>query len=206
MEKNNTKSSTSTICSKIREALSSYPAFRAIHHRLNNNQNNKHQHNHRSSAPNSITITKKHANNSRKMNKEGGRGDQQGSLIPINYDYSNNNHNKVVVEPPKQVAAAGKNQPASSTNNNNNKGVMKIQQETLDLNGAFKEFIDRVRNGINGAEHTNNNNNAAGSALSSNHEANKKMENQKDHHFSEFIQSSRKKLRTTSNIASFKRG
>ncbi|XP_057722204.1 uncharacterized protein LOC130936189 [Arachis stenosperma] len=205
MEKNNTKSSTTTICSKIREALSSYPAFRAIH-RLNSKQNNKQQHNHRSSAPNSITITKIHATNSRKMNKEGGRGDQQGSVIPINYDYSNN-HNKVVVEPPKQVAA-GKNQPASSTNNNN-KGVMKIQQhqqETLDLNGAFKEFIDRVRNGINGAEHTNNNNNAGGSALLSNHEANKKMENQKDHHFSEFIQSSRKKLRTTSNIASFKRG
>ncbi|MED6130480.1 hypothetical protein PIB30_000979 [Stylosanthes scabra] len=197
MEKNNTintKSST-TICSKIREVLSSYPAFRAIHHRLNNKQKHHQHNNHRSSASNSITITK-HANNKVIMNKERG---EQGAVIPINYDYS-----------------SGK-KPTSSSTNNNNKGTMKIiqqqqkKQETIDLNGAFKEFIDRVRNGMNEAENNSNYNNAAGgggSALLSHHHEgnNNKMENQKDHHFSEFIQSSRKKLRTTSNIASFKRG
>ncbi|KAK7396352.1 hypothetical protein VNO78_17287 [Psophocarpus tetragonolobus] len=219
----NNTNSRSTLCWKIRQALATNPAFRAIHrikhyHRqprlVPSNSNSP-------SLPPSTPLPQK-----MKANNTQGEG-----TVPIKFDNSIPTSSPMVHEQVSKVGISqvgAKKEPEPVHVQGSRAGVFKgehdgkdatgplkeqhgvgMQQgnKTLDLNDTFTEYIERARYRIRAVSNVGRGQShfASGEASGS---SNNRMENRKDQ-FSDFIHQAKKNMRTTSNVgktSSFKRG
>lgn len=228
MENNTT--SRSSICWKIRQALATNPAFRVIHHRI------KHYYQEPRPATahsNSPSLTPNLPQNMMKAKNTKGEGE-----IPIKFDNSipisiPRVHVQVSKVASPQVGISAKIEPEPEPwhvqgsrvglfkdEHNNGKdtitgplkeqhglGMQQGKKTVVDINDTFTEYIERARHRIRTVSNV-----GRGQSHSAPDEAsgkNNKMENHRDQ-FSDFIQHSKKKMRTTtSNVgktSTLKRG
>ncbi|KAK7336716.1 hypothetical protein VNO77_17262 [Canavalia gladiata] len=226
MEKNTTSSS--SICWKIRQALATNPAFRAIHRIKHYYREPRHVITH-SNSPSLPPST--HLPSNLKANTQG-----EGT-IPIKFDQSipkstSTVHGQVskvaspqvgISETKHKVAAKVEPEPwhvqgskaggiKSKHNGKESIGPLKEQhglgkvhseqqaKKTLDINDTFAEYIERARYRIRTVSNVGRgqSNSVPDEAKGNNGNSNR-TDNQKDH-FADFIQHARKKIRTTSNV------
>ncbi|XP_027367468.1 uncharacterized protein LOC113873518 [Abrus precatorius] len=204
MEKNN--DSNSSVCRKIRQALSGNTAVRAIQRISSFNQEPKPVTT-SSNSPSPLTnISVQNQPLPHHKAHTGGSG-----VIPIKFDHSTakstNNGNKAVSSVPKdasekatKVASKGEPQPhvPMQWKQQHGHGVEQPQgTKSMNINDIFDDFIQRTGNKLRtlsniGRGQTN-------PVAAPEHEVHKNETN-KDHHFSEFIQRAKKKLRTKTTV------
>lgn len=227
----NKTTSRSSICWKIRQALATNPAFRVIHHRI------KHYYQEPRPVPThpnspSLTPSTHLPQNMMKAKNIKGEGE-----IPIKFDNSIPTstpmvHGQVSKVASPQVGISAKVEPEPwhvqgsrvgvfKGEHNNGKdtsttgplkeqhglGMQQGKKTVVDINDTFTEYIERARHRIRTVSNV-----GRGQSHSAPDEAsgkNNKMENHRDQ-FSDFIQHSKKKMRTTtSNVgktSTLKRG
>lgn len=229
MENNTT--SRSSICWKIRQALATNPAFRVIHHRI------KHYYQEPRPATahsNSPSLTPNLPQNMMKAKNTKGEGE-----IPIKFDNSipistPRVHVQVSKVASPQVGISAKIEPEPEPwhvqgsrvglfkdEHNNGKdtitgplkeqhglGMQQGKKTVVDINDTFTEYIERARHRIRTVSNVGRGQSHSVSDETSGNK-NNKMENHTDQ-FSDFIQHSKKKMRTTtSNVgktSTLKRG
>ncbi|CAJ1969189.1 unnamed protein product [Sphenostylis stenocarpa] len=206
MDKNN--GSNSSVCDKIRQALASNPAVRAVQRITSFNQDPKPLTKH-PKTPSSITNipiqNKPHSNH--KAHKEGSGSE----TIPIKFDHSTpklSNGSSAVSSAAKGSERATKvvvkgephpqHVPMQGYKQHGHHGVhteSTLGKKPMDINDHFKDFIQQTREKMMRSM-TNigfgQSNHAAAADQEPQHGANKN-----ESHFSDFIQRARKKLRTT---------
>ncbi|KAG4981853.1 hypothetical protein JHK87_026602 [Glycine soja] len=188
MDKNNSNnSSSSSVCTKIRQALTSNPAFRAVQRITSFNQQEPTNKpftkgpNSQSSITNIIIQNKPHHPHHKAHTEGSGSGS-----IPIKFD--NGNYSAV-----SSTVANGKQhvpmQQGKQPEGNNKK--------KMDINDHFKDFIQNTREkmmrSVTNIGWTHQSNHAAAPEHG-------EAQNKNESHFSEFIQRARKKLRTTTTV------
>nr|KYP70669.1 hypothetical protein KK1_009897 [Cajanus cajan] len=177
----NNPSSRTSICWKIRQALATNPAFRAIH---------RIKHHYREREPRPVTThsnspSSTHLPQNKKANTKG-----EGA-IPIKFDNSIPITSTQLIGTSK-VAPKVEPEPTRV-------GTVHLEQQgkkTLDINDTFTEYIERARYRIRTVSNV-----GRGQNYDEANGGNNKMENQKDH--------AKKKIGSTSNAGktnSLKRG
>jgi len=209
MENNN--NSRSSICWKIRQALATNPAFKAIH-RIK----------HYSREPRTVNTHENSPSFHFPQNRKA-RNTQGEGTIPIKFDNSIPTSTPTVlassqvaakVEPePRYVRGSRVGVAKGEDNGKDTTGPLKEQhgvgmqqgKKTLDINDTFSEYIERARYRIRSVSNVGRGQSKSAPVEDSGN--NNRIQNHKDH-LSDFIQHA-KKMRTTSSVgktSSLKRG
>lgn len=221
---NNNSSSSSSVCTKIRQAFTTNPAVRAIQRISSFNQEHKHVTN----VSNSPSSTPPKTSSVKTKPHQKAQTETSSEAIPIKFDdskptYKENGNSSTVSSVAKgasthvgnseratKVSAQGElTQPqhvppmqrkpttkAVAQNGSNQQG-----QESVDINDTFREFIQRAKKKIRTVSNIGrdqNNNPAAAPDHDVHHAAAATGKN--EDHFQDFIQRARKKIRATTTV------
>ncbi|ESW34382.1 hypothetical protein PHAVU_001G147900 [Phaseolus vulgaris] len=215
MENNN--NSRSSICWKIRHALATNLAFKAIHRIKHYCREPRTVTTHENSS--SLPLSTNFSQNRKAKDRQG-----EGT-IPIKFDNSIPTSTPMLLAYPQvgtsQVAAKVEPEPRyvrgsrvgvskGEDNGKDGTGPLKEQRmqqgkKTLDINDTFSEYIERARHRIRTVSNVGRGQNKSAPVEDSGN--NNKIENHKDH-FADFIQHA-KKMRATSSVgktSSLRRG